>query len=400
MESLELLHTIISKLNRYEFYYFTQQVISKIKEFNGLYEVFEMYYRLKIGLVSDKVDIPQVELFDNEILRLFYMVLSFRDNIFDYDNMELQLIHFYETATRLLDSETNVITIELLQFLLNKVCKLLRYLESYLDKIISDVDLPLSLCPFEEIIVFYNKKEFGKCLNLIQETPENSYFLEWLQCMVEFEEKNNFECFRNVLHCLEKAYRINTVEEENVEIKLFYRIHVYLQESIMIQKVKLKSIQIIPTHTDVPIGFLLKKTDVPLDFPCQKYLKFSNLMKTIIMDQPAYEKFMDDLYRQRDILFTAVFQDFMAINNNKKRYFENEEFYRLHKKFIQYYLRKTNNPIFRYSIFAAIENALFNTNRFRKIVEFKEFIKSLEISPETHKKYGATYEKLQKKIPK
>jgi hypothetical protein len=55
------------------------------------------------------------------------MVLSFRDNILNYDNMELQIIHFYETATRFLDSETNVITIELLQFLLNKVGKLLRY---------------------------------------------------------------------------------------------------------------------------------------------------------------------------------------------------------------------------------------------------------------------------------
>jgi hypothetical protein len=397
MESLEVLHTIISKLNRYEFSHFTQQVISKMQEFSGLYEVFELYYRLKIGLVSDKVDIPQVELFDNEILRLFYMVLSYHDNIFvDYENMELQIIHFYESAVSLLDGESNVITVELLHFLINKISQLLRYLDAYSGKSICNVALPLSLCPFEEIILFYNKKEFCKCLNLIQETPENSPFLEWLQCMIEFEENTNFESLRKVLHSLDVAH---TVSEETREMKLFYKMHVYLQQSNLVHYVNLKSIyKHTDTNTDILRDFLQHDTQLPADFPCQKYLKFSNLMETIILDLPAYEKFIDQLYRDRDILFRAVFQDFMVINNNKKRYFKNAEFYRLHKKVIQFYLKKKNNPIFRYSIFVAVENALFNTNKFYDRLEFQEFIKGLDISPEIHKKYGTAYEYLQKKI--
>jgi hypothetical protein len=179
------------------------------------------------------------------------------------------------------------------------------------------------------------------------------------------------------------------MSENNTEIKLFYQIFVYSSRARIIQKVNADP----KSFKGFPQVLLLQ--DVPAHFPCQKCLRHIHVVRTTIKDRPAYKCYLDKLYREKEYTFTKLFHDYMALNNNENRYEENVDIYIKHKRFIHYYMRKQQNPIFRYNLFISVQVAYFKTDQLYDQLQFQEFIATFEITPDIQEKYAQQFQRLQ-----
>jgi hypothetical protein len=397
MDSVELLYIISQKINRFEFYYFTQDIISHIKQYDGLYQVFQLKVIAKMNIWLDRSEAIVAQRFDNKIVELYYIALSNYDNFFDYENTKSVYVYLYQSALHLLESETNKYALELIYNLLNGICKSLRYIDSYEGKEIwsAQETTASSLYAFEEIVSFFNKRQYNECLELISVyVYENGPvpYLSWLQNVIEFEDRKEYTSVDKIMHTIGDLFEITRMSENNTEMKLFYEIFVYSSRARIIQKVNIDP----KSFKGFPQVLLLQ--DVPAHFPFQKCLQHLNVVQTTIKDRPVYKCYLDKLYRDKEFSFTKLFQDYVAINNNEKLYKENVYLYKEYKRFIHYYMRKQQNPIFRYNLFIAFQTSYFKTNQLYDNLQLQEFIDSFEISPEMRKKYGQQFELLQSKF--
>ena len=398
MDSVELLYIISQKINRFEFYYFTQDIISHIKQYDGLYQVFQLKVIAKMNIWLDRSEAIVAQRFDNKIVELYYIALSNYDNFFDYENTKSVYVYLYQSALHLLESETNKYALELIHNLLNDTCKGLRYIDTYEAKEIWSAPQTTASCLyiFDEINSFFNKRQYIDCLELISVyVYENGPvpYLSWLQNVIEFEDRKEYTSVDKIMHTIGDLFEITRMSENNTEMKLFYEIHVYSIRARMVQKVNIDP----KSFKGFSNEFLLLE-DVPAHFPFQKCLRHLNVVQTTIKDRPAYKEYLHTSYREKHFHFTKLFHDYMAINNNEKLYQENVDLYKKHKRFIHYWLRKQQNPIFRYNLFITVQTSYFKTDQLYDKLQFQEFIDSFEISPEMQKKYGQQFELLQLKF--
>jgi hypothetical protein len=401
MESVELLHSVVYKLNRYEFCYFTPQFIDKIKQYAGLYDVFKLKFFSKINVWTDPSETVVVETFDNKLIELCYIYYSHHDNFFDYEKTERTLIFVYESALKLLETETNMLSIEIVQMLLHGVTKNLPYTNyrggSHDGKELWRMILPVSLCEFEEIMTLYNKKQFIECAKLIQVyVLENGSvpYLTWLQAVMEFEHKKTYQSFEKLVKTLDDFYGVNSSCEISKEVRCFYEMQVYAIRARTIQKVNLDSSSRCALRSYTGFPHIIQQHDVPSHFPCQKCFRHLYVTHTIVLNRTAYKGYMTMLYRAKEFNFTKLFHDYMALQNNDKKFQENVDFYESHKNFIHYSLKKIQDQETRYNIFVTVQLAYTATNRLYDSYQFHEFINSIYFSPEIYKKYGQQFQRL------
>lgn len=306
---------------------------------------------------TDPSETVVVETFDNKLIELFYIWYSHHDNFFDYEKTEKTLIYVYESALKLLETETNILAIELVQMLLHIVTKNLRYINSngsYDGRELFKMAHPVSLCEFEDIMTFYNKRQYIECAELIQVyVLKNGAvpYLAWLQAAIEFKQKKEYQSFEKLIERLDDFYGVYNSSETSAELRCFYEMHVYVTRAKAIQKVNLAP----KSYTGFPR--VVEQQDVPSHFSYQKCFRHFYVTQTIILNTPAYKDYMAMLYREKELNFTKLFHDYMALNHNIKQYLENIEIYETHKKFIHYHLRKMQSPETRYNIFVSLQQA-------------------------------------------
>jgi hypothetical protein len=376
-------------MNRYEFYYFTDDFISKIKQFNGLYAVFELCFRNKINIISDKSDLPLVDSFDNIVLELYYKYYSLCDNIFDQEYVEIQATNIYDTSICLLNSENSKVETELINNLIYNVCT--NYLQFINSNFYSLTKYLNQLSLFSDIKKFYNKKEFTVCLQLMHTfESENGPvpYLSFVHSLINFEEKKQYENVQKIIDSINAAYGLHI--QENSEIQRMNEIHVYFQRTRIIGQFIINP----NLYTGFPCVLLIN--DFPKYFPCQKYFKHLEMLRYNKISN--YEDYLVGLLKEKNFLFSKLFHDYMTIINNKKNFQANVDFYKIYKKYIHYYLKKCQCPIFRYNLFIIVQQAYFNTDQLYENNQFLEFVKSFDISVDIHKRYGKDFEKLQKQI--
>jgi hypothetical protein len=378
MDCIDLLHFVVEKLERFEFFYFTTEIIENMRQYAGLYETFECMFFSKINIWSESSERPPIETFDNKLLQLYHSFFTSSDNFFDYDYTVKNLIHVYETAQSLLDTHHhNVKYTQLLCALLKNVHKSVSCIDSYNPRHTVEDSGAMSLCVFDVIKNLYNKRHFASCLQLIKvyQTENGPVpYISWLQGSIGFEEKKDYRFVEQMHDALGDAYHVLQISEDNEVLKIFYEMHVYLTRARIIQKWNLDP----RSYSGFPHVLLLE--DVPKHFLCQTCFQHLHTMKTITTRPAAYNEYLDVLYKERMLNFTGVFQDFMIFRNNRKQFQENVYFYRAHKKFIHYIVRKKQSPALRFNIFVVVQFAFFKTDQLYDYHQFQEFMKNFDIT--------------------
>jgi len=365
---------------------FSYEFIESLKLTKGLYELFEMKLLKRLSITYNESN--QIENIDNEFIKFYYQILSIQFNLYDFNNYKKQILQLYNQYDYYIIKADRITKHYLLQHKFNMYNKIVKFLDNTLIPPLNIQQNPLCK-DFKLLTILYDKQdrnEFTKLAHEIKLKYPKKYpkFVDTLELMYNFQLNITLNNANNIILSIKSLYG-NMLHPL---LKKIYTLHIFNIKSIM-QTLK------ITKKNDM---YLFDYNYIPEYENTYEWCKHQYIINILINKSNDYNIYIEELHKSKSQSIIGGIFDFLALNNNTKKFSIVCDFYYDNKDFIIYYINKITNPQYKIRMSSIILQALYNENNLYSLAELNNIIDNLNIPNDIYQKYGTIIISIKNKI--